>query len=339
MTNSTTALADHPLATIGNTITTTINYETGKSKAPPLGYKRSATRTIAGFEVEAGTVSHDASASPQAKKLLESMKNFQSSASKLGETLTRQGVTPLAIVPSAFWHNLCQKAGLIRLTPHNDTVHVSNHDVTQQAWHQASLPNKIYSFVVGSPILKASLFACLISWMLFYAFPNEGMAILAILMTCVSLVTIVISAYEAGDSDLEPRHMKTVLRKAIKSHTKTGTLPVLLWPEGKATRNGTNLRIALPQPPVDVQKKLRAAAKTKMDLHVAAVPEAIGFKDDVAAVLLNAEQKRQEAIVEAKRDPIIFLEDGDAVAIVAQFGDFPIEQAVVEEAIRTYMGG
>lgn len=95
--------------------------------------------------------------------------------------------------------------------------------------------------------------------------------------------------------------------------------------------------VVLPQPPKDVADIL-IKANGAFPLKVAAVPEAIGFKESLIELVRNylAERTRESQRAEAwKADPIIYTEEGVATAVIAQFGDFPIEKAVVDGVLAT----
>ena len=113
-----------------------------------------------------------------------------------------------------------------------------------------------------------------------------------------------------------------------------------LFPNGASIsqRSVLTATVVLPLPPADVAQTLARAATTGYTLHVAAVPEAISFKETMAELRARetARRKAEEARrLAAQRDPIIYVEEGSAAAIIAQFGDFPIEQKVVDAVIAS----
>lgn len=101
---------------------------------------------------------------------------------------------------------------------------------------------------------------------------------------------------------------------------------------------GAYAKVVLPNPPEDVAAILLKAKSLK--LNVAAVPEAIRFVQSPTELYDNAtidpkdEWARRQGYADyrdwVKRDPIVFHDHGTASAIIAQFGDFPIEKAVVD---------
>lgn len=126
-----------------------------------------------------------------------------------------------------------------------------------------------------------------------------------------------------------------VFRKLLKNDAKAKQL---LFPN---LREGTDARIAieLPEAPGEVKDLLLKAAKAGVELHVRAVPEAISFLEDPAEVLVRSRSGVYDAVdVENARkaaalraDPIIETRLGSAVAIIAQYGDFPIEKALIDK--------
>lgn len=92
-------------------------------------------------------------------------------------------------------------------------------------------------------------------------------------------------------------------------------------------------KIVLPEAPADVQSILIKVSE--LNPKTAAVSDAIGFTDPLDKMIAS----RWGQVIEAERiaalrraaDPIVFVEEADVTAIVAQFGDFPIEQEIVEK--------
>jgi hypothetical protein len=111
-----------------------------------------------------------------------------------------------------------------------------------------------------------------------------------------------------------------------------------LFPDGYSYNHGRHpLTPVLPEAPrevVDVLRKLKG--NLSRELQTAVVPEALGFKenlDDVRGTVLRqmAEERRVTLL---SRDPIVLAPFRNSVAVVAQFGDFPVEKAVVDAAVE-----
>lgn len=132
----------------------------------------------------------------------------------------------------------------------------------------------------------------------------------------------------------------------VKNAAATDTWPVKdllrkMFPDGVSLSSSTHrATIILPDPPADVAETLVKAQSLK--LTTAAVPEAIRFVEKPSdLVKANAHPKDAWAQAQGyedyqdwlKRDPIVFTEHGTATAVIAQFGDFPIEKQVVDAAV------
>jgi len=91
--------------------------------------------------------------------------------------------------------------------------------------------------------------------------------------------------------------------------------------------------LVLPDPPADVVATLVKAADAKVPMKVAAVADAVSFKESPSQIAGNYIAE-QEAIARRLRDdPIIYTELPHATAILAQFGDFPIERELVDRVV------
>ncbi len=123
---------------------------------------------------------------------------------------------------------------------------------------------------------------------------------------------------------------------------KPAELLAKFFPDGISMDSTHKATLILPDPPADVADILCKVQGLK--LTVAAVGEAIRFGEKPSELVkANAHPKDQWAQAQGyedyqdwlKRDPIIFTEHGDATAIVAQFGDFPIEKTVVDAVVAS----
>lgn len=99
--------------------------------------------------------------------------------------------------------------------------------------------------------------------------------------------------------------------------------------------------LVLPDPPKEVAGILLRVHE-KFAIKVAAVAEAIRLAE-TPSELWDASGHPRDAWARAqgyedyadwvKRDPIIYVEDGNVTAIIAQFGDFPIEKETVDQVV------
>jgi len=112
-----------------------------------------------------------------------------------------------------------------------------------------------------------------------------------------------------------------------------------MFPEGRCLpTSSAKATLILPDPPADVSSVLCKAQS--LSLKVAAVAEAVNFAEKPSEIAKTANVNPKDLWAQQqgyadyadwlKRDPIIFTEQDTAVAVIAQFGDFPIEKEVVQ---------
>jgi hypothetical protein len=106
-----------------------------------------------------------------------------------------------------------------------------------------------------------------------------------------------------------------------------------LFPNGESVSPsfGYPATLVMSIPPADVAETLLKAKD--LDLWVATVAEAVSFKETPSELYRHV-RSMEEAVAKMLRDdPIIYFERGCAVAVLAQFGDFPIELQVVNRIL------
>lgn len=99
---------------------------------------------------------------------------------------------------------------------------------------------------------------------------------------------------------------------------------------------GAVATLVLPVPPADVIDTLVKLSRAGVAMKTAAVAEAIAFKESIPQLrrLEMARREEEARRLEALRaDPIVYTEHGGVAAVVAQFGDFPIEMEVVDAVV------
>jgi hypothetical protein len=110
----------------------------------------------------------------------------------------------------------------------------------------------------------------------------------------------------------------------------------LFFPGGKQDDSSSVMAtLVMPTPPADVAATLLKVQS--LTLSVAAVAEAIGFKETVTEIRKREIAKRDQEARERwmREDPIVYTDEGTATAIIAQFGDFPIEKEVVDAVVAS----
>ena len=104
----------------------------------------------------------------------------------------------------------------------------------------------------------------------------------------------------------------------------------VLFPDGHSGSGGQfRVKVELPQPPAEVSAILARVADMSSSLSVAVHPKAVKVSHTAFRRLI------QENTTPA--DPIVYFRGTSAVAVIAQYGDFPIEREAVEKAIDAGM--
>jgi hypothetical protein len=200
----------------------------------------------------------------------EQIKTFRDDRTKIRAALEKIGVTPLAVVPTSAWLEICLSTKLFILKPGSDG--------------RIAIPVKAF----------------------------------------------------AGYTAKQIEH-------AFK-HDKIGLMQQF-FPGGKtaSTRDAIMANLILPAPPPEVAAILVKAKD--MSLQTAAVSDAIEFAETPTELLNRSKEKDagpgkpfrgfksyEEWLAKC---PIIYTEQGTATAVIAQFGDFPIEKAVVDAVVKS----
>lgn len=105
---------------------------------------------------------------------------------------------------------------------------------------------------------------------------------------------------------------------------------------GLVALGGDSVNVILPTPPADVAKILLKC--DGLSLKVAAEAGAITLDKSPAEIVKEIVAKLEyEARLKEQRDadPIVYTEQGNATAVIAQFGDFPVEKAVVDAVVAS----
>lgn len=265
--------------------------------------RAAGTKKIAGFDV------FDAEAE---RKFLDDMiakrraaiEQYRIDRQALRTALGTAGITPLAICPVRSWHAICAAAGLYVLAPDRGGNVLINTDFI-------ALPRP------STPTVYRST-----SWTGLFDYPSAAV----------------------DHAAARQEHIARLDR----------LFPNRCEPDPHRTPFWGWAKLVLPSAPADVAQILVKAQK--FPLKMAAVADAIGFTEEPAAMWDRIRGERREAARRAatpftdawaqargyadmedwrRRDPIVFTEAGTAAAVIAQFGDFPIEIEAVEKAMAT----
>jgi hypothetical protein len=322
---------NNSLMVLDQTVRAAIDHELGR----PSNFDASTSQRrieIAGVEVVT-TAFNGMAIDDNMAALYRRLTAFGSDKAILEAKMEHAGITPLAIVPASAWDYLCIKSKLYCFAPKEGAVRIST-EILRSLDRQIPPPNDgpdfgwaaLWWLVVSiglcifTPINSIGTF---FGWCFFFDFLG-GMVFGIVLGVC--------------SDDRRESARKELLGKMIRTGFADGSINDLLWPsyrEPAADDDHTLIRIGFPDAPADVQGTLVKAAQAGFEIKIAAVADAITLREDLFAVLMKSQTRRLETMRQAGADPIAFVAEGSAVAIIAQYGDFPIEVALIDEVAQS----
>lgn len=266
--------------------------------------------------------------------------SFEAERDELAGKLYRLGVVPLAILPKAAWNRICDETGLFRVVPDKDGRILISDALVDKGREFA---NRMFAICALGLMVDGAAgggyWAYQSSW--------GWWSIAGGLIGAVVAYFIVGFITDRMETVTERLFTRMYLR--AKARRPWAQLLRDLLPNATSpAESNITAKVVLPEPPASVVATL---LKLKAwPLKVAAVAEAITFADPPGKILLRAydrdiERRERErskgyrgyASYEEwlEKCPIIYTEHGSTVAVVAQFGDFPIERAVVDKVMRS----
>lgn len=294
-------------------------------------------RHVAGLRV-VSNAARDAATDPEAAKLFRDLNQFRADSKIIKDKLARVEVAPIAILPRTAWERLCDRTKLYRFKPSREgrvriaTKVIENAHREAASAHVKSL-SPAWSLIVPPIVIGLAYF-------LYHAGASYDLAIILGLFGSMFGVAGTFLWLTHRHFDTQDQLERQIIRAKIESAIKSNTIVELLWPTCREPEEGerhATLRIFLPDPPEDVQKTLVAAERGEALLQLAVVGDAITLRDDPLDALLHHRQREieKERATYALLDPIVYVTEGSAVAIIAQYGDFPIEQEVINEVVNS----
>ncbi len=308
-----------------------------------------ALKVIGGFAV------HDADAEERARadfltRRREKALQYQADRKTLEGELSKRGVTPLGFAPAGAWDYLCQRSGLYRLRFDRDSQILVKNPVVATTPGLWAVPVWLLSLTVSVTVLLGFVLAynalsVLPGYLWLLSAPVAVMGVLVCLVAAVSHIHPEAAAEMTLDHYQVLERMIFRFKLGRMSHEDRLRLVMpqqYTYYDRHDGRQLTAVTVALPDAPADVQEQLVRIADMH-DLETVAVPEAIAFVPPLPQQLGRALRQSQGELQDALRlerlrlhaDPIVTVRLGTAVALVAQFGDFPIEEAVMHEALTT----
>lgn len=327
------------LALLDKAVESTVAWELGEGEQDQaaltaLGVDSKRYRNVAGLRV-VSNASRDALVDDDAAERQDRLLRYRADRGLVLEKLKRVGVEPIATLPLKAWTRICDSARLYRFTPEEDTVLLSGEHYINEAKRLARIDDTKKETKTFKWILMVIAFLAAISFGLAIAIhPAFSIGV----MLCLFGLAIFVADHKDRIPNADPKVVYFHLQRLISNDRGLNRFYENLWPGFCEPEKGIEAQILLPIPPADVQERLIKAERARMDLYVAVVQEAIHFRRNLVDVLIESTSPKAEAEChhpDLRRDPIAYVIEGSAVAIIDQYGDFPIEQEIVKDVVNS----
>jgi hypothetical protein len=277
------------------------------------------SKRVGGFVVKPISASEHAVEQLDRSKT-EALKYYRKNCDDLDLQLANRGVQPLCFVPARAWDAICKRSGLYQLIYNHDgrgacaNLHALNTAIDVRGW-----PGTLFMWTFAAALIAvlAEFGTPVTSWLVQHSWD--------IAWSWVSLLVVAFGLWTVGST----------LGYVLSSTWQTKRNLARLSPEklidilfGYGEKNGF-VDVKLPEPPADVADVLWRFGGS---VEVACVGDAIEFE---RVGLYDSIVAHRAYMRELAHDPIVYVRNQSAVAIIAQWGEFPIERAVVEECMRT----
>lgn len=318
-------------------VDTAVSYELGDADASALervGISPRRTRTVAGLTIVARSV-RDASADPVYAAQLDGLRLYRLQRQYLLEKCKRIGIEPLAVLPAKTWDAVAKRYELYRFTPTGNQVlasfnvlhHMIDEEVRRLASEEVPRMRKRSWLHAGAAAALTASGAALGNYLGYLTPLAYAWLILPIVMKGIGACYI--SEYR-NSRDAKNKHGAAAAKNVVASVLADGGMHKLLWPHGTEEEKGELVEIQLPNPPAEVQEQVARLEQAHMKIGVAADKAAIGISGDALSKALYGSWVAQ---LPQLKDPIVFVQEGNAVAIIAQYGDFEVERAAIQEIV------
>lgn len=223
------------------------------------------------------------------------------------------GIKPVAIIHMDTWSKLCRELGLFRLGINN--LGGVNADVGElnDVVNAADMNYGIISGALGGVAIGVflSLFIVFASFDKFSAHPLGSVLFFIALCTFLAIMCALLSFIDALGSRKEARV------KLSKKHGRLHILfPNMTHFSGNRDRSAKSIAVSFVKPPEELVPLLRKIRRgNEFFVEVVADPDAI-----------SADSNKEVPDWMAYGDPVITLVRGEHVAVIAQFGKFPLEE-------------
>lgn len=300
---------------------------------------------VYGFAVP-GTVARDKAVTELKAARRKVINAYRDDAAVLREHLDANKIVPLAIITKKAWYELATRAGLCILAPDTNGRVCLKSDLATRMRNNSSDAWAAWLGIAIGAIFTGVVFHYFISN---FNWTDEGKVAGSIVVLVLASVFAAI-ACTSWKAQLDRRRFDRKAADYEASHTwrefLTEAHPVDAY--------GTAVHLELtPEPPERTLQLLHTIERAQIKdsyawtckgsisgIKIAADYDALSIRGGMrsyfgATYEQITERERIERLARWSSDPIIFVEKGSAVAILDQFGDFPIERKVIEDVANS----
>ena len=326
-----------------------------RNPAPHVDFKSVSRTRVAGIECYEND--------PVAARKM-ALENYREDAAALKRKLSEAGVSYLAVMPTTAWLAISKNAGLYQFQPDDSGAVLADDSIVATAEKRANAAfawRPLAALLAGTALGSIAFYAGVSTMIHLDTFWDVVVAVFGAGFGGL-LFSAPVEMLYFSEGKSRPLAIAQKERSLIKALLPTSRKKLFqtLWPQGREIDGGVRLKIDLPPAPHETQENLLRAKTAGLSLVVDAVQEAVQFPEDVSTALADTRQghwaARQQAFagevaeVKAKRkadrearraafwealanDPIVTTRFGSATAVIAQYGDFPIEQKIIDKVL------
>jgi hypothetical protein len=298
-------------AYIDDAVSSACERELKSPTVPRDGLKVKATKVIAGFHIY-DAKEEDRLLAERVEHRRGAVERFQADRDVAAAECTKRGIVPLAIVPVDAWARICTATTLYRLSPGEGG--------------RVGFAADAFS---GIKVERRMTGEQQVEWL---AKNNWPAFVLRLFPKLVSV--------EQHDAQNLWGGVGGANFGGGGGGGGSGLALVVLQQQAMMMQqlaaqsfpNSYQATLVMPTPPADIAEILLKANDIP-ELKVAAVADAIAFKETPTQLFRNVRSAEEAVARMLREDPIVYFERGTAAAIIAQFGDFPVERQVVDRII------
>lgn len=274
----------------------------------------------------------------------DAFRTYKRQAAELTENLTNLGIKPITVLPRSVWTSIVEQADLIE-TYGRQVVALDGRAYSGllNFIYRSMMIGMLLAVAVGTFVGSASVVGWLGGLNVWAAVSSSseipGLAVSALI---AGIVTGGIAAIAAAAHIEDP--LTIAAAWIVSKMFDRDKMFKAMYDESKKRSSAPSWGFKFPSPPAaetEVLSKLAANAQNIEraigQIRVVAVPKAFQLNVPMSAILAQALGTDLAEKAELRRliaaDPIVYITAGMAVAIVAQYGEFPIEKEMVDKAI------